>query len=229
MADTLTYRVVADSEKRAVIQITNVSDGTGQAANLSVNVANLAYAGSTVTLTTDNSTSYFRIGETIQPDANTTANAVVAAFDPATRVLSLVSVNQAGAFVNASVLVGLTTNVSRTQSGALVGANCRVMVQGLQWCVSNGKAVELLWSGNNGGANNRTIFVCSGADHFNATVAPQHNITNDANVADGNILTTTVNFAANDSYTLMIDLKKVSGYQAVLKETNPNFGFVGVN
>ncbi len=230
MADTLTYRVVSDTEKRAVIQVTNLSDGSGESANLKINVANLAYAASLVTLTAAGPVgSYFRIGETVRPNGNVTANAVVAAFDPSSLKLSLVSVNQPGAFVNAATLVGLTTNVTLIQSGALVSPNCRVMVQGLQWCVSDGKAVQLQWHGNSGGANSTTLYICSGSDHFNATMAPQHNIQNDANVADGNITATTINFANNDSYTVVFDLKKTSGYQALLKETNPNFGFVGVN
>ena len=84
---------------------------------------------------------------------------------------------------------------------------------------NNKEVVELMWEGNGGGANNRTIVTLSGKGvlEFDTQGA---RIPNNANNATGNIILTTNQWDTKSAYTIVIDVNKYSGYAQPFLQRN---------
>ena len=188
-----------------------VNVGTSETANLVVNAAALAYALSTLTLVANTTADPFNFtgGETVNAAAG--GSAVVQQVVNNTSVkLHTVS----GTFTTAQNVTGATSGTIRVQNGALSVDSNTLQVSKLLWDVQGVNAsVELLWQGNGGGANNRSIAVLSGQGVMELDVL-MGRIPNNANNATGNILVTTNNFVANSTYTILMDVSKSAGYAA---------------
>jgi len=202
-------QTLCDTDRRLVLKLVNV--GTVETANLVVNSAALAYALSTLTLAANTTASpmNFNGGETVNAAAG--GSAIVQSVVNNTSVkLHTVS----GTFTTAQNVTGALTGTVRVQNGALSVDSNTLQVSKLVWDVQGvGCSVELLWQGNGGGANNRTIAVLSGQGVLEADVLMAR-IPNNANNATGNILLTTNGFVANSTYTVLMDVAKSGGYAA---------------
>jgi hypothetical protein len=226
MADSLTYQVLTETGKRAIVKLTNVSDGTGETNALKVNVANLAWAYSTVTLVA-NTSAFFRIGETVYA-GNVANSATVVDYNPDTNQLLVASIVNAAAFGNNATITGATSNTVRTvtATGFAVAAAYRVAIEGVMWALPAAKSVALLWGSSSA---NSVAMTLSGAGVMSPATAPNWRVLNDAANPTGNILLSTKGFANLDTYTLILELRKVSGFLEPVKERNPQFGYIGAH
>ena len=119
-------------------------------------------------------------------------------------------------------ITGTTTLKTRTQNGAAVPDTYVLQVARVIYDVSdtnNKEVVELMWEGNGGGANNRTIVTLSGKGvlEFDTHGA---RIPNNANNATGNIILTTNQWDTKSAYTIVIDVNKYSGYAQPFLQRN---------
>ena len=222
MADTVKTLTVVDTEHRAAIQLTNLSDGTGESAVLKVNAAALMGAYREITLVANASLAYFKIGESITASGGATG--VVADQQPLSNGAVLHRVTSCtGTFATAETITGAQTAVARVQTGAQTIPSYRFTLSRIVYSVEGGAAV-LIWEGTGGGANNRTTWACSDASDVVFSELGGA-LRNDANSATGNMLVSTRGFNANSSYSILMDLRKTSGYTAIFKEKNPKFGY----
>jgi hypothetical protein len=230
MADAVTYQLLYETSKRALIKLTNVSDGSGETNVLKVNTANLAFAYSTIPVVFAGG-NVFKMGETVYASNNVSQTAIATNFVPETKTLFLTSVNALADWSNARanlIIAGVTSNVQMTQNvaGNIVAANTRVDVEGCLWSVSGGKSVVLAW------ADASTNVVCETLAYTGCVTpnqAPNYKLINNAAAPTGGLNFTTKGFAANDTYTVVLDLRKSAGYLDPQKEKNPGFGYLGVN
>lgn len=222
MADTVKTLTLVDTSSRAAIHLTNLSDGTGEAAVLKVNAAALSGAYREITMAANASLALFKIGETVTSSGGATG--VVAYEDQLANGAILVRVvNCTGTFGTGETITGGTTTVARVQTGAQVIPSYRVMISRLVFSVENG-AAALIWEGTGGGANNRTAWACSDAGDI-VFSEMGGSLRNDANSATGNIVLSTRGFNANSSYSIVMNLQKTSGYTAIQHELNQKFGY----
>lgn len=212
MAYTQT-QTIADTDRRHVLK--RVSYANTETSALVVNAAALAYA--IVRITTDASANNFKVGETINSSSGGTATVQDILSDT---VISVTGIS--GTFADNDVLTGTTTLKTRTQDGSTTNANYVLEVANILYDVSgpnDDEKVELMWEGQGGGANNRTIALISGSGNLPlAEVNARAN--NNAINATGNIILSTLNWGANAHYTLIMDISKNGGYGRPNEERN---------
>lgn len=200
-------QVLTDTPYRYCLKLIN--SGTSQTDVVAVNGASLSYA--TQLLTTDASVNNFIIGETVNAAAG--GSAVVQDVINSTAVM-LISVS--GTFTTAQNVTGATSGKIRVQNGSVAAANVDFTVAKILYNVGGAglqDQVQLSWQGNGGGANNRVIAILTGDGVFEFDSLASR-IPNNANVATGNILVSTLNFVANSHYSLVLDLSKKRGFAA---------------
>jgi len=197
-------QVIADTDRRHVVK--RVNSANTETSALVVNAAALSFA--VVQVTTASSANNFQVGERVEATSGGTGT-VQDVLSPT--LVNLIDVS--GTFANNDTLTGGTTGKTRTQNGAVAPDTYVLQVARVLYTVGGGneKSVELLWEGNGGGANNRTIVTLSGTGvlEFDSQGA---RIPNNANVATGNIILTTNQWNANSTYTIILDVNKYSGY-----------------
>lgn len=244
MPDAVSSQTLVDTVRRTVIKLTNVSDGSGESDVEKVNAAALKWAGATVVLTSaasaNASAPNFLIGEVVNAyqganTANVVGQAVVVDFFPTNNSLIVAQAN--GTFANANGIIGATSGSIRVQSGALAYNTLNLAIDKVTFAVSPHGSVRLDWKGaGSGGANNRTALVLSGTDHWHLSNELACQIPNNANGTpiSGNLLLTTLDFkAASNStiqvpqgtYTIILELKKLSGYEEPNYQKNNELGF----
>lgn len=206
-------QVIADTDRRHVVKRVNVANTESSA--LVVNAAALGYA--VVQITTASSANNFKVGETVNSSSGGTAT-VQDVLSPTK--INLIDVS--GTFANNDTITGTTTLKTRTQNGAAVPDTYVLQVARVIYDVSdtnNKEVVELMWEGNGGGANNRTIVTLSGKGvlEFDTHGA---RIPNNANNATGNIILTTNQWDTKSAYTIVIDVNKYSGYAQPFLQRN---------
>lgn len=75
------------------------------------------------------------------------------------------------------------------------------------WYISSGKSVEVMFDGT----PNSTAIILTGSGSINFTRGTGE-IKNDANTPTGDILFSTIGFANNDIYSILLEVKKRSGF-----------------
>lgn len=198
-------QVIADTDRRHVVKRVNFANTETSA--LVVNAAALSYA--VVQLTTDASANNFKVGETVNSSSGG-AGTVQDVLSPTK--INLIDVT--GTFADNDTLTGATTGKVRTQDGAAVPDTYQLQVARILYDVSDSnkaEVVELMWEGNGGGANNRTIATLSGKGvlEFDTHAA---RIPNNANAATGNIILSTYQWDTKSTYTIVLDVNKSNGY-----------------
>lgn len=221
MADAVTTQTIHDSVVRAVVNLTNTSDGTGETNVLKVNAAALTGAVKLMTVAAGANT--FKIGETVFT-GNSTSNstATVADVNEARTVWTLINVSDAnGHFINGATVTGATTTKTRAQSGALASGTYRLSATRIVYNVSNDASVKLLW----GGTSNGTAIILTGSGIHDLSAQGLALKPSETDTPNGNLLVTTVGFAANSTYSVLVELKKTSGYAQPNTERNPDLGY----
>lgn len=213
MAYTQT-QTIADTDRRLVLKRINYANTETNA--LVVNASALAFA--IVTISTDASANNFQTGETVTAASGGTATVQ----DVISSTLITVS-NKTGTFADNDTLTGGTTGRIRTQDGSTANATYVLEVANILYDVggqtSTDSKVELMWEGNGGGANNRTVAILSGRGILNLAEMNMR-ANNNANNATGNITLSTLGWHANAHYTLLLDVNKRDGYNIVNTERN---------
>jgi hypothetical protein len=223
MADTVKVQTIVDTSHRTSVLLTNLSDATGEADVLKVNAAALVGAFRTLTTVANVTNGYFKIGEVITANTSGATGVVADQEQLSNGSLQLKVVSCSGTFATGEALTGSDSNTTQVQSGAQSIPSYRFTLSRIVYSVVNGAAV-LTWHGTGGGANNRVAWNCSdSSDIVFSEIGGA--LPNDANSATGNLTLTTRAFNANSSYSIFMNLQKMSGYTAVLKEKNPKWGY----
>lgn len=218
MADAVNSQITVETGKHAVLKLTNVSDGTGETNVLKANVANLKFSFSTVNTNSvfnevPDPTKNFVVGETVFAGANTSSTAQVA--DYGTSQLLLINIVNPGDWTAGQTITGVTSNTVATQNGAMVSGTQRVSIIGMQWSVS--KPVVISWESSSA---NVVAVTLTGQGEWNSNLTPEYIIPNNATNPTGNINLSTKGFANLDTYSIMLDLRKVAGFQEPRTERN---------
>lgn len=212
MAYTQT-QTIADTSRRHVLKRVNYANTETDA--LVVNASALSFA--IVRITTDSSANNFKVGETVTSSSGGSATVQDVVSDTLIQVTGIT-----GTFADNDTLTGATTAKTRTQDGAKANATYVLEVANILYDVgglTQGNKIELMFEGNGGGANNRTIAVLSGSGALPlAEVNARAN--NNANNATGNITLSCLHWTANSHYTLILDINKQGGYDRPNEERN---------
>jgi hypothetical protein len=229
MANLLQSQTVLDTANRTVMRFTNFSDGTAETDALKINAAALFGALTTITLssTDANTTANFMVGETIT-SANSGATAIV--YDiPSPNAANTIYVSQVSGTFNANdTISGANSSVTRHVVTSTLQQQ-KYSIDSLTWSIqgplantSVGQAaVRLRWQGV-GIANTDFLIVSatgqmnSGYEELNAPFTPPAS----ANSNYG-LTFSTIGFANQSSYSILIDLRKTAGYSA------PNYEILG--
>lgn len=210
-------QTIADTDRRLVTK--RINSANTETSALVVNAAALSSAK--VTLTTASSANNFRVGETV--NAASGGSAVVQDIINSTSVI-LVSVS--GSFTDTTTITGATSGKVRTQAGSLAPQTYSLHVSRILYDITGNalSAVELLWEGQGGGANNRTIAILSGRGALELDTHGTR-IPNNATSPTGNIILNTIQWGADAAYSLILDVSKVGGYAAPWMERNQELGY----
>lgn len=210
-------QTIADTDRRLVMK--RINSANTETSALVVNAAALSSAK--VTLTTASSANNFRIGETV--DAASGGSAVVQDVINSTSVI-LVSVS--GSFTDTTTITGATSGKVRTQAGSLAPHTYSLHVSRILYSITGNalSSVELIWEGQGGGANNRTIAILSGQGILEFDTHGVR-IPNNASSPTGNIILNTIQWGADAAYSLILDVSKVNGYAAPWTERNQELGY----
>lgn len=206
-------QVITDTDRRHVVKRVNFANTESSA--LVVNAAALKYA--VVQVTTDAAANNFKVGETVNSSSGGTAT-VQDVLSPTK--INLIDVS--GTFADNDVITGQTSLKTRTQDGAAAPDTYVLQVARILYDISpsnNSEVVELMWEGNGGGANNRTIATLTGQGVWELDTHGAR-IPNNANNPTGNIVLTTNHWDTKSTYTLVIDLNKYSGYAQPFLQRN---------
>lgn len=207
MPDVAAIQTLVDTQHRAVLVLTNKSDGTGESAVVKANSHTLAYV-QTVVHVSHTSGRKFKVGEAVTSNAGGTA-IVHDLWRSNTSSLYVLLGSANGAFSNGHTITGGDSNVVLTQTGTSE-RNPVVAISSIQFSVPTG-TVELAWQGDGGGANTKTALVIGGSGRFDLRnevgLIPNHATSN-----TGALLLTTRGVTANNGYTIILELKKVSGF-----------------
>lgn len=211
---------LVDTDRRTVVKLVN--SGTTESSNVAVNAAALNFA--LTTITTAASTNNFQIGETINSSSG--GSAVV---QDVVNSTTIVVYSTSGTLADADTLTGNLTAKTRVQSGSVAPQAYALQISRILYNVSGNASaaqVELIWEGASGGANNRTVMLLSGAGEYRLDDHAMV-ITNNANNATGNILVNTLNWSGTCGYSLVLDIKKESGYNKGNIQRNRDLGYGG--
>lgn len=208
-------QTLVDTDRRHVTK--RINSANTETAALVVNAASLTYA--LQILPTTASANTFKVGELITSSNASPGWAVV---QDVTNSTSMVITVANGVFAAADTITGNTTGRTRVVSGSLVPAAYQLQLSRIVYNIFGNSAaakVELMWEGNGGGANNRTIAVLSGEGTWELDTHMMR-CNNTANVATGNITLNCLNWGTDAHYTLLLDISKAGGYAAPYTDRN---------
>ena len=211
-------QTLVDTDRRHVTKRINYANTETNV--LVVNAAALNFA--LTTLTTEASSNVFKVGETV--NAASGGSAIVQDVINSTTVILATA---SGTFSNGAVITGATTGKERTQIGSLVPFTYNLHLSRIIFNIFGNSAaskVELMWEGEGGGANNRTILLLTDTGVLELDVQAMR-ANNNAINATGNITLSTLNWGADCHYTLMLDFNKEVGYAGPNIERNQLFGY----
>ena len=208
--------VLVDTADRAVFKFLYHAGGTPAQESdvLKVNTATLSYR--TVTLTTANTalplnSYYFVPGEQVVGATSNAYGRVVSWKAPTSTVGGegqLRVVVESGTF-QAENITG--TRLNRTIAVASVVVPTYIVeITGLLWAISSPAAkVGLQWQD---GAGYKHLITLAGTGSFGKNLFPGAVLPNHAAAPTGNLHISTYNMAANDGYSLIVEVRKTKGF-----------------
>ena len=211
-------QTLVDSDRRHVTKRVNFANT--ETNTLVVNASALNFA--LTTLTTVASSNSFKVGETV--NAASGGSAVVQDVINSTTIILATAT---GTFTDGTTITGATSGKVRTQSGTLTPSAYNLHLSRVVYNIfgSNATAkVELMWEGQNAGANNRTILMLSDNGVLELDVQAMR-ANNNAVSPTGNITLSTLNWGADCHYTLLLDFNKEVGYGIPNVERNQWLGY----
>ena len=230
MADAVTSQTLLDTEKKAILKFTNISDGSGEANVKKIDVSTLTWAKHTITLSGAASPN-FKIGEVLTVGAE---HYLVVGFTAGASTVEVVgwdNTNKKATAIDASssgsdaVSGGVSGSNTRTYS-SIAEQDFELLVTKIQW-ICNGMTVIVEWDGS--GAE-KVIAQLSGNGIINMPGTEWPGIPNNATGDSGAVLVdiqfTTVGHSSADSYTVIMECKKQApGYDIPAYEENVGLGY----
>jgi len=234
MANVLTTQKLVDTEKKCIFKFTNVSDGTTVSDVKMIDVSTLNWAKHTLTLSGAASPN-FKIGEVITTAATEhflvtgfTAGAstveVVGWDNTNKKVTTILTTMSNGDAISGSVSGANTRTVAN--SGAFTELDYELLVTKIQW-ICSGLEVNIEWDGS---STESSIAYLAGNGIINMPGLEwpgiPNNATGDTSGVLGDIQFTTVDHAAGDGYTIIMECKKQApGYDIPAYEENRALGY----
>jgi hypothetical protein len=234
MANVLTTQKLVDTEKKCIFKFTNVSDGTAVSDVKMIDVSTLNWAKHTLTLSGAASPN-FKIGEVITTAATEhflvtgfTAGAstveVVGWDNTNKKVTTILTTMSNGDAISGSVSGANTRTVAN--SGAFTELDYELLVTKIQW-ICSGLEVNIEWDGS---STESSIAYLAGNGIINMPGLEwpgiPNNATGDTSGVLGDIQFTTVDHAAGDGYTIIMECKKQApGYDIPAYEENRALGY----
>ena len=234
MANLLVTQKLVDTEKKCIFKFTNVSDGTAVSDVKMIDVSTLNWAKHTLTLSGAASPN-FKIGEVITTAATEhflvtgfTAGAstveVVGWDNTNKKVTTILTTMSNGDAISGSVSGANTRTVAN--SGAFTELDYELLVTKIQW-ICSGLEVNIEWDGS---STESSIAYLAGNGIINMPGLEwpgiPNNATGDTSGVLGDIQFTTVDHAAGDGYTIIMECKKQApGYDIPAYEENRALGY----
>ena len=242
MADAVTSQKLIDTVHRTAYKFTNISDGSGESDVKKVDLSALNFAIKTVTLSAAPATN-FCVGEILTIDAagsplyatvqdyssgGTTVN-IIGATSGTDQTIT--ATPEPGAEKTISGSISGASTVTTHASTAIAGVTWNVTLEKLQWYTTSGTGatagmeVTIEWDGSTAEALIARI-TGTGTIDFARHYAPVPiNATGDTSDVLGDVQFTTVGHASGESYLIMMDFKKRSGYDRPVFGRNAELGY----
>ena len=242
MADAVTSQKLIDSLHRTAYKFTNISDGSGESDVKKVDLSELNYAVKTITLSAAPAKN-FCVGEilTFDADGSPTYATVQDYRSGGTTVNIIGATSGTDQTITATAAPGAANTISGSISGAstitthgstaIAGVAYNVTLEKLEWYTTNGAGatggmdIKIEWDGSTAEA---LIAVISGSGKidFARHYAPVAiNASGDTSDVLGDVQFSTVGHASGETYLIMMDFKKRSGYDRPVFGRNAELGY----
>ena len=242
MADAVTSQKLIDTVHRTAYKFTNISDGSGESDIKKVDLSELNFAIKTVTLSAAPATN-FCVGEILTFDAD--GSAVYATVQDYRTGASTVNIIGATSGTDQTITATAAPGAANTISGSISGASTitthgstaiagvayNVTLEKLEWYTTNGAGatggmdIKIEWDGS-GSEALIAVITGSGKIDFARHYAPVAiNAAGDASDVLGDVQFTTVGHASPETYLILMDFKKRSGFDRPVFGRNVELGY----
>ena len=232
MADLVTSQKLIDTETKTVFKFTNVSDGTGESSVKKIDLTELNWAWYNIALDISAGNTGFKIGESIVTDS--TEYYIVTDYKPSGTVVQVVGWDEPNKVATTALTTGtIGDNITGSVTGlhldivstvAAPSSTYSVIINKIQW-ICNGMSVNVEWDGS---TTETLIAGLSGNGVYNGSNLEFPAIAIDAVGNTGNVLGniqfTTAGASNEDTYTIWIELSKMTGFDTPLYEENSRLG-----
>ena len=242
MADAVTSQKLIDTVHRTSYKFTNISDGDGESDVKKVDLSELNFAIKTVTLSAAPATN-FCVGEILTFDAAGSAiYATVQDYRSGGTTINIIGATSGtdqtitatgapGAEKTISGSISGTSTITTHASTAIAGVTYNVTLEKLEWYTTNGAGatggmdIKIEWDGSDSEAL-IAVITGSGKIDFARHYAPVAiNASGDTSDVLGDVQFTTVGHASPETYLIMMDFKKRSGFDRPVFGRNVELGY----
>jgi len=198
----VTTQIISDTANKVVVLLTNVGEVADETNALKVDVSTLAHATSIINFDGAGNGKAFKRGETVDA-GGTPGSAHIVVVNPSTLIVK----NVTGTFADNDVLTGASSGAVFDQAGAITASVYRIALAKARWSVG-GMTGILEWDAT----SNVDFLAMSGNGAWDMSNWPG-SIPNNAGAGiTGDVDLSTVNHTANDTYSIMLEFHKTSGY-----------------
>ena len=232
MADLVTSQKLIDTETKTVFKFTNVSDGSGESNVKKIGLTSLNWAWYNIVLNVAGGTTGFKIGESIVTDS--TEYYIVVDYKPVGTEVQVIGWDNTNKVATTALttgtvgddILGSVTGLHLDIVGTVAAPSpaYSVIINKIQW-ICNGMSVNVEWDGS---TTETLIAGLSGNGVYNGSnlefpAIPIDAVGNSGNVL-GDIQFTTVGATSGDTYTIWIELSKMTGFDTPRYEENNRLG-----
>ena len=232
MADLVTSQKLIDTETKTVFKFTNVSDGSGESNVKKIGLTSLNWAWYNIVLNVAGGTTGFKIGESIV--TNSTEYYIVVDYKPVGTEVQVIGWDNTNKVATTALttgtvgddILGSVTGLHLDIVGTVAAPSpaYSVIINKIQW-ICNGMSVNVEWDGSTtetliAGLNGNGVY---NGSNLEFPAIPIDAVGNSGNVL-GDIQFTTVGATSGDTYTIWIELSKMTGFDAPRYEENNRLG-----
>jgi len=242
MADAVTSQKLIDTVHRTSYKFTNISDSTGESDVKKVDLSELNFAIKTVTLSAAPATN-FCVGEILTFDAAGSAiYATVQDYRSGGTTINIIGATSGtdqtitatgapGADKTISGSISGSSTITTHSSTAIAGIVYNVTLEKLEWYTSSGAGatggmeIKIEWDGSTAEALIAMVSGSGKIDFARHYAAVPINATGDTSDVLGDVQFTTVGHANLETYLIMMDFKKRSGFDRPVFGRNVELGY----
>ena len=242
MADAVTSQKLIDTVHRTAYKFTNISDGSGESDVKKVDLSELNFAIKTVTLSAAPATN-FCVGEILTFDAagsaiyatvqdyrsgGTTIN-IIGATSGTDQTITATGAPGADKTISGSIS-GAST-ITTHGSTAIAGVTYNVTLEKLQWHTTSGAGatagmeVTIEWDGSSSEALIAVVTGSGKIDFARHYASVAINASGDTSDVLGDVQFTTVGHGTGETYLILMDFKKRSGFDRPVFGRNVELGY----